>query len=140
MKRFTAILLSTLLCISAFAQGGKITVTGVVTDSQNIPVIGVSVVEAGTTNGISTDIDGKYSITVPRGAKLEFSCIGLATQVITANSTTINVVLQDDQNFLEETVVVGYGIQRKSDVTGAISSVKSEDLANRSITSVDAGL
>ena len=141
MKRFTAFLVSTLLCISAFAQGGgKITVSGVVTDSQNVPVIGVSVVEAGTTNGISTDIDGKYSITVPRGAKLEFSCIGLATQVITANSTTINVVLQDDQNFLEETVVVGYGIQRKSDVTGAISSVKAEDLADRSITSVDSGL
>ena len=139
MKRITAFVLSLLLCISAFAQE-RITVSGVVTDDQNVPMIGVSVIEVGTTNGVSTDVDGKYSITVPRGGQLEFSFIGLATQTVTANSTSINVVMAPDQNFLEETVVVGYGVQRKSDVTGAISSVKAEDLANRSITSVDGGL
>jgi len=139
MKRITAFVLSLLLCISAFAQE-RITVSGVVTDNQDVPMIGVSVIQVGTTNGVSTDADGKYSITVPRGGQIEFSFIGLATQTVTANSTSINVVMEPDQNFLEETVVVGYGVQRKSDVTGAISSVKAEDLANRSITSVDGGL
>lgn len=132
-------MLSILTCIFAFAQE-KITVSGIVTDDQNLPVIGVSVIQVGTTNGVSTDNDGKYSISVPKGADLEFSCIGLATQTVKANSATINIVMGADQNFLEETVVVGYGVQKKSDVTGAISSVKQEDLANRSITSVDGGL
>jgi len=66
MKRITAFVLSLFLCISAFAQE-RITVSGVVTDDQNVPMIGVSVIEVGTTNGVSTDVDGKYSITVPRG-------------------------------------------------------------------------
>lgn len=66
MKRITAFVLSLFLCISAFAQE-RITVSGVVTDDQNDPMIGVSVIEVGTTNGVSTDVDGKYSITVPRG-------------------------------------------------------------------------
>ena len=139
MKRITAFVLSFFLCISAFAQE-KITVSGVVTDNQNVPMIGVSVIEVGTTNGVSTDVDGKYSISVTRGGVLEFSFIGLATQTVTADKASINIVMEPDQNFLEETVVVGYGVQRKSDVTGAISSVKAEDLANRSITSVDGGL
>ena len=103
-------------------------------------MIGVSVIQVGTTNGVSTDADGKYSITVPRGGQIEFSFIGLATQTVTANSATINVVMEPDQNFLEETVVVGYGVQRKSDVTGAISSVKAQDLENRSVTDVQNSL
>ena len=139
MKRITAFVLSLLLCISAFAQE-RITVSGVVTDNQDVPMIGVSVIQVGTTNGVSTDAEGKYSITVPRGGVLEFSFIGLATQTVTANSATINVVMEPDQNFLEETVVVGYGVQRKSDVTGAISSVKAQDLENRSVTDVQNSL
>ena len=66
MKRITAFVLSFFLCISAFAQE-KITVSGVVTDNQNVPMIGVSVIEVGTTNGVSTDVDGKYSISVTKG-------------------------------------------------------------------------
>ena len=66
MKRITAFVLSLFLCISAFAQE-RITVSGVVTDNQNVPMIGVSVIEVGTTNGVSTDVDGKYSISVTRG-------------------------------------------------------------------------
>lgn len=139
MKRITAFVLSLLLCISAFAQE-RITVSGVVTDNQDVPMIGVSVIQVGTTNGVSTDAEGKYSITVPRGGQIEFSFIGLATQTVTANSATINVVMEPDQNFLEETVVVGYGVQRKSDVTGAISSVKAQDLENRSVTDVQNSL
>lgn len=139
MKRITAFVLSLFLCISAFAQE-RITVSGVVTDNQNVPMIGVSVIEVGTTNGVSTDVDGKYSISVTRGGVLEFSFIGLATQTVTADRTSINVVMEPDQNFLEETVVVGYGVQRKSDITGAISSVKAEDLENRSVTDVQSSL
>lgn len=66
MKRITAFVLSLFLCISAFAQE-RITVSGVVTDNQDVPMIGVSVIQVGTTNGVSTDAEGKYSITVPRG-------------------------------------------------------------------------
>lgn len=139
MKRITAFVLSFFLCISAFAQE-KITVSGVVTDNQNVPMIGVSVIEVGTTNGVSTDVDGKYSISVTRGRVLEFSFIGLATQTVTADKASINIVMEPDQNFLEETVVVGYGVQKKSDITGAISSVKAEDLENRSVTDVQSSL
>ncbi len=123
----------------AFAQE-NITVSGTVLDENGLPMIGVGVVQAGTTQGTSTDIDGKYIVTVPQGAVLEFSFIGYASQEVTADRTTINVTLVPSSTFLEETVVVGYGVQKKSSVTGAISSVKREDLANRSITSVEGGL
>ena len=123
----------------AFAQN-TITVSGTVLDELGQPMIGVGVVQQGTTNGTVTDVDGKYTVTVPRGANIEFSFVGYATQVIPANQATIDLALEPDNNVLEETVVIGYGVQRKSDVTGSISQVKSEDLVNRSITTVDNGL
>jgi TonB-linked SusC/RagA family outer membrane protein len=123
----------------AFAQE-NITVTGTVTDETGLPMIGVGVVQQGTTNGNITDIDGKYTLTVPRGANIEYSFVGYATQVIAANQAKIDVNLEPDTNVLEETVVIGYGVQRKSDVTGAISQVKAEDIENRSITDVQGAL
>lgn len=140
MKRIAILTLIFLLSASqAFAQR-NITVTGTVTDDQNQPLIGVGVIQKGTTNGQATDVNGKYTLILPEGATIVFSSIGFKSQEIVADKAVINVSLSTDTQILEETVVVGYGVQRKSDITGAISQVKSEDLKNRSITTVDGGL
>lgn len=82
-------------------------------------------------------MEGNYSLSVPSGASLNFSCIGYATEIVpVGDRTVINVTLKDDTQFIEETVVIGYGVQKKSDVTGAIASVKDSDIANRSSASV----
>ena len=103
-------------------------------------MIGVGVFQQGTTNGATTDMDGKYSVTVPRGADIEFSFVGYTAQVFKASQAVINVNMEPDNQLLEETVVIGYGVQRKSDVTGAISQLKAEDLENRSVTDVQSSL
>ena len=123
----------------AFAQN-NITVSGTVLDEQSVPMIGVAVIQQGTSNGVSTDIDGKYTITVPQGANLEYSFIGYKTQVVPANMAVINLTMEPEADVLTETVVIGYGVQRKSDVTGAISQVKASDIENRSITDVQGAL
>ena len=109
----------------AFAQSA---ITGTVTDHTGMPLIGVSVVEKGTTNGNVTDIDGKYSVKVEKGKMLVFSYIGYMTQEIEANSDVINVVMQEDNQMLEEVVVIGYGSMQRKDVTSSITTVKAEDL------------
>lgn len=107
----------------------SITITGRVTDDAGVALPGANVVERGTTNGTVTDADGRYNITVSsRDAVLVFSFVGAVTQQIpVGNQTEIDVQLLADQSVLNEVVVVGYGTQKKSDVTGAIGSVKSDD-------------
>ena len=90
-------------------------------------MIGVSVLEKGTTNGVITDLDGNYTLSVNEGATIVFSYIGYVTQEKKAAAGTMNIVLKEDNKTLDEVVVVGYGVQKKSSVTGAISSVKAED-------------
>lgn len=105
------------------------TVTGTVTDSKGMPLPAVNVYVEGTQRGTQTDFDGKFSIEAVSGERLSFQYLGFQKQIITIeNQTTINVVLKDDLESLNEVVVVGYGTQKRSDVTGAISSVKSEEL------------
>ena len=120
-------------CNVLFAQN-VVKVTGTVTDKQNSSMIGASVFEKGTRNGAITDIDGKYSISVPEGAVIVFSSIGFISQERQAVAGVIDIVLEEDQKLLDEVVVVGYGVQKKSSVTGAISQVKTEDMQNRTIT------
>ncbi|MBO4923572.1 MAG: TonB-dependent receptor [Bacteroidales bacterium] len=140
LRKLAALMLSVLIGLPLSAQQ-RVTVSGQVVDDQNEPLIAVGVVQQGTTNGVITDLDGKYSITVPAGATIVFSSVGYVTQEIVANTTsTVNIVLATDNLMIEETVVVGYGVQKKSDVTGAISQVKAEDIANRTITSPEAAL
>ena len=140
LKRLMALGLSLLMGLSLAAQT-RVTVSGTVVDDQNEPMIGAGVFEKGTTNGVVTDFDGNYSISVPAGATLVFSSVGFTTQEIVVNeSRTLNVKLVTDTEMLEETVVVGYGVQKKSDVTGSISQVKSEDIQNRTITSPESAL
>lgn len=113
-----------------------IQVKGTVSDKSGTPIIGANIIEKGTTNGIITDLDGNYTLTVSPQGTLVFSYVGYLTQEIKVNGkTTINVKLQEDTEMLDEVVVVGYGTMKKSDMTGAITSVNTEDLAKRTTTS-----
>ncbi len=107
----------------------SVTVKGVVTDKTGMPIIGANVIEKGTTNGIITDFDGNYTLDVANGnAVLVFSYIGYKTQeIVVGNQKTIDVVLAEDTEMMDEVVVIGYGTQKKGDVTSAVSSVKAED-------------
>lgn len=117
-----------LLCISAVANTKTIEVRGQVTEANGNEIIGVSVYLKGTNRGVVTDIDGKYVISVPEDATLVFSFIGFQTQEITVTGkTTINVVLEEDNTRLEESVIIGYGVVKKSQLTGAISSVSAKE-------------
>jgi len=127
-----------LMSTAMFAQ--KVTVKGNVKDNIG-PAIGVSVIEKGTTNGTTTDLDGNYSISVPSNAVLEFSSIGYSTQEIAVGGrTVINVTLAEDAEFLDEVVVVGYGTMKRSDLSGASVSMREEDLKGSIITSLDQSL
>ena len=128
MKKIKFLMLIFLLGIASISWA-QTTVTGTVTDEQNIPLPGASVLEKGTTNGTTTDFDGNYTISVANGnAILEFSYIGYSTTEVSVNGqNNITVQLVEDATQLEDVVVVGYGIQKKSDITGAIASIKSED-------------
>lgn len=109
----------------------NITVSGTVTDEQGQPLPGASVVLEGTTTGIQTDFDGNYTLdNVPGDGSLVFSYVGFTSQTIPINNrTTINLTMQEDTQSLDEVVVVGYGTQKKADLTGSIATVKSEDIA-----------
>ncbi|WP_437398644.1 SusC/RagA family TonB-linked outer membrane protein [Flagellimonas lutimaris] len=112
-----------------FAQN-NMTVSGTVTDDQGQPLPGASVILMGTTNGVQTDFDGNYTLDdVSSNGTLAFSYVGFATKEIPINGqTTINASLQEDTQSLDEVVVVGYGTQKKADLTGSIATVKSEDI------------
>lgn len=122
------------------AQQNKITVTGVVKD-QIGPVIGANVVEKGTTNGVVTDLNGNFTLKVPQDAVLVVSFIGYLEQRIPVkNQRTFTILLKEDTQTLEEVVVVGYGVQKKVSVTGAISAVSTKDLKTSSSPRLDNAL
>lgn len=113
--------------VSIVSQDGK--VTGVVNDASGMPLIGVSVVVKGTTTGVVTDMDGKFSLGVSPNATLVFSYIGMqAKEINVAGKKTFNVVLKEDAEALEEVVIIGYGTVKKSNLSGAVSTVSSKDL------------
>lgn len=109
----------------AFAQ---IKISGTVVDALGEALIGVSVVEKGTTNGTATNLDGNFTLEVPSGAIIQFSYIGFMTQEVQASTSPMSIVMKDDQELLDEVVVVGYGKMTRKDVTSSITSVKAEDL------------
>ena len=135
------ILLATcLLTASPLLLAQQIRVAGTVTDKDGAPVVGAGVVQKGVpTNGTVTNIDGQFSISVPQGAILTFSSIGYKDQEAEA-APQMSIVLLDDAELLEEVVVVGYGVQRKANLTGAISSVTSEDIQGRAIANLEHAL
>ncbi|MCI1786004.1 MAG: TonB-dependent receptor [Bacteroidales bacterium] len=135
LKRFVILSMAFLLSFPSLFAQEKITVKGRVTDDKNQPMTGVGVIEKGTRNGVETDINGKYSISVNKGSIITFYFIGFLPEERHAAAGQINIRLMPDNLQLEETVVVGYGIQKKSDLTGSISQVKTGDIENRTITS-----
>lgn len=125
------------LSTPAYAQT---TVSGVVTDSEGEPLVGAGVLMQGTTRGVVTDLDGRYEISVPSDAVLEFSFIGFKTEVVAvAGRSSLSVSLESD-NVLEETVVIGYGTVKKKDLTGSVASVRGEDLAAKKTASLSTAL
>lgn len=136
IKKATVTLLMSTLCLIAFAQGHQ--VSGTVKDGAGEPLIGVNVLVKGTTNGTITDFDGNFTIQgVSDKSLLMVSYIGYLTQEIPVGKQSLfNVVLKDDTQALDEVVVVGYGVQKKSDLTGSVGSVNSGSLVTRGATSV----
>ena len=115
------------------------TVTGTVIDAAGEPIIGANVVVKGTTNGTITDFDGKFTLEVPANATLQVSYIGYMTEEIAVgNKSTFDIKMKEDSQSLDELVVVGYGVMRKSDVTGSVSVAKGEDLTkNQNFSAID---
>lgn len=134
-----------LLLLSSFslhaATGPKINVSGTVTsESDSEPLIGVSVLVKGTNDGVATDADGRYSLSVAKGDVLVFSYIGYKTTEVKVDRNVIDVALQDDNLKLDDVVVVGYGSMKRSDLTGSVVSVTAEDMKKSINTSLDQAL
>lgn len=136
--RFLFLLLMLCSSISVFAQ--QITVSGKVTDSNQEPIIGASVLEKGTSNGMITNMDGNFSLKAAPNATLIISYIGYQTVEIKATTKPLSIELKDDSELLDEVVVIGYGIMQKKDVTTSVTSVSTKELNERPIISTGAAL
>ena len=134
--------LSLLLCLCFFIpamnvsasslQADKFKVSGIVKDATGEPVIGASVVEKGTTNGTVTDLDGNFNLTVASNSTIVISFIGYSDQEyrISKDNTVLNVNLKEDTEMIDEVVVVGYGVQKKENLTGSVAAVNFKDVAS----------
>ncbi len=131
-----------LLCLLTGSLFGQKSISGTVTSTEGETLIGVSIVQVGTTSGVVSDLDGNYSFTLsPNGEQsVRFSYTGYATQEVeVGNQTIINVTMESDAELLDEVVVIGYGTERKRDVLGSIASIKTEDIAqNTPVSAFDA--
>jgi TonB-dependent starch-binding outer membrane protein SusC len=133
------VLLCLLLGAVTEARAQQKVVNGTVLDGDGIGIIGAGVMQKGTTNGVITDLEGKFSISVPEDAVLVISCVGFNTVEVAAGDAA-TVILEEDRELLDEVVVVGYGVQKRSSVTGSISKVESDQMRNRTITSAQDAL
>lgn len=149
IKRKTWLLLLFLACFvtsTVQAEKKKVTqskvLTGVVLDEQGLPAIGVNVLVKGTTIGVATDVNGKYRIEVPQGNRtIVFSYVGYRTQeIIYKGQMSLNVSLEPDSEILDDVVVVGYGVQKKVNLTGAVGSVEGDKLASKAVGNVTSAL
>ncbi len=126
--------------IPVVAQQKK-TITGVVTDDLGEPIIGANVIEKGTTNGIITDINGKFTLDIAPGAVIQFSYIGYNTQEVkVGNQSTLAIQLVEDTQALSEVVVVGYGIQRKVTTTGAVTKLEGDEINKMTVVNATKAL
>ena len=135
-KSAILVLCALFVCLGANAQNRNI--SGKIVDTTGQPVIGAAVTVVGNSRiGAATDMDGNFTLSVPAGSSISVESIGYKGQTfVVGNQSVFNITLEEDTEMLEETVVIGYGVQRKSDVTGAIASVKESDLENRTATDV----
>ena len=128
LKRLFSVLAGLVLGASALLAQNTITVRGTILDAEKQPVIGAGVIQTGTTNGTATDVDGHFTLTVPAGADLTIQAIGYETLTVKATSSTLNITLNEEATQLDETVVVGYGTQKKASLTAAIANIRDEEL------------
>lgn len=135
---FKLFLLSAMLIGAMSAQAADKKVSGLVLDNEGEPLIGATVQVSGSTIGIATDLDGRFELTVPVGKTLQVTYLGYrpASEKITANKDVYNFTLSPDATSLDDVVVVGYGVQKRSEVTGSISSVKGDQIRDFSVNSV----
>ncbi len=129
LKNLMAVLLT---CSVHLLFSQQVTVSGTVTDEQGVPLAGTNVLEVGTTNGAQADFDGNYSIEVNEGASLTFSYVGMLSQTIAVNGRSkIDVSLKEDAAQLDEVVIVGYGSQKKVNLTGSVEVVKATEITRQ---------
>lgn len=142
MKCLTRIMLLLVCAILALNASAQIrTITGTVTDESGDPMAGVSVLVKGSSTGMATDLDGKYSVKASKGAVIEFSYIGYMTQSITVGErSVINITMKEDVKALDEVVVVAYGTASKQSLTGSVAVINDEDIQRRPVTSVTSAL
>ena len=130
-------LLAGILCATHLFAQQHITVQGIIKDEAGETVIGASVVEKGTTNGVISGLDGDFTLKVSPQATLVFSFVGYKTlEVPVDGRTTLQVVMGEDTEMLDEVVVVGYGTMKKSDLTGAVSSLGNKELRNTPVSNL----
>ncbi len=136
LRLFRTALLAFCLLAGMTASAAPLTVSGTVTQaSDGEPLVGVSVLIKGSSQGTSTDIDGNYTLKADEGATLVFSYVGFTTREIKVTSERMDVALVEDSEVLDEVVVVGYGVQKKKLVTGATAQIKGDDIAKMNTTS-----
>lgn len=144
MKRFTVLLIC-FLAASGLLNAQQTTLSGQVKDTAGKPVPGAAIILTGTSEAAIADIDGHFSLTLrtkpQQGATLTVSCLGYADEVVSIGSGTVfEIVLRDDSQMLEETVVIGYSTVKKKDLTGALSTVGGEDIAQRKTQTISQAL
>ena len=128
--RFLAVLLMCCLSYTTWAQIQS-NVNGLVSDFSGEPLIGVSILVKGTSNGTVTDLDGKFSLSAEMGNMLQISYVGYISQEVKVESDKLlRIIMEEDTKKLEEVVVIGYGTQKKVNLTGAVAAVSAEDLAS----------
>ncbi|WP_155601190.1 carboxypeptidase-like regulatory domain-containing protein, partial [Zobellia amurskyensis] len=136
MRKKITMFFLVLLCAPFFALA-QLNVTGTVIDDLGLPLPGASIVLKGTTNGVTTDFDGKFSIQANEGDVLVFSYIGLKNKEVIVTSEVVNVAMESDISQLDEVVIIGYGTTTKKDATGAVQLLTADDLNKGAITTAD---
>ena len=139
-RTFAQIVVFALLLLNSTLAFAQNQVNGIVTDKTGEPLIGVNVVEKGTTNGVITDFNGQFTLNVAQGKTLVFSYVGYTTQEITVKGSSLKIIMEEDYKTLDEVVVVGYGTQKKANLSGSVAMVDSKELENRPIQNVSSGL
>ena len=132
-----ALVLCVLCAVPVVASAQALPVSGVVSDQNGAPLLGVTVFEKGGNNGTATNQEGRYTIRAKKGSTLVFSYVGYETHECLFNGeTTLNVILREDAKLMDEGVVIGYGTVKKKDLTGSVAAIQGDELASRQTPSL----